>query len=147
MRILRLRPPSVMSMAIGFLIAMPLCTMTYAAATNAVWVVTDRLHPVHNVDGARVIEVDTPARVEAMLSANLPASPRQAEILVQQRLNDDNGKLARQLTTAYQGMVDAWNLGVVTVPAVIIDRHYVVYGDPDVAHAVSRIQAYREVHP
>ncbi|WP_082743956.1 MULTISPECIES: TIGR03757 family integrating conjugative element protein [unclassified Burkholderia] len=136
-----------MSMAIGFLIAMPLCTMTYAAATNAVWVVTDRLHPVHNVDGARVIEVDTPARVEAMLSANLPASPRQAEILVQQRLNDDNGKLARQLTTAYQGMVDAWNLGVVTVPAVIIDRHYVVYGDPDVAHAVSRIQAYREVHP
>lgn len=147
MRVLRLRLPSVMSMAIGFLIAMPLCTMTYATAANAVWVVTDRLHPVHNVDGARVIELDAPARVEAMLSASLPANPRQAAIVVQQRLKDENGKFARQLTTTYRGVLDAWNLGVTTVPAVIVDQHYVVYGDADVAHALARIQAYREAHP
>ena len=42
---------------------------------------------------------------------------------------------------------DAWSLGVTTIPAVIVDRHYVVYGDPDAAHAVTRIQAYREAHP
>lgn len=146
MRVLRLRLPSVMSMAIGCLIALPHCMMAYATA-NAIWVVTDRLHPVHSVDGARVIELDAPAQVEAMLSANLPANPRQAAILVQQRLTDDNGKLARQLTTSYQGVADAWNLGVTTVPAVIVDQHYVVYGDADVAHAVARIQAYREVYP
>lgn len=136
-----------MSMAIGCLIAMPLCTMTYATAANTVWVVTDSLHPVHNVDGARVIELDAPARVQAMLSANLPANPRQAAILVQQRLKDDNGKFARQLTTTYQGVVDAWNLGVTTVPAVIVDQRYVVYGDMDVPHALARVQTYRETHP
>lgn len=146
MRVLRPRLPPVMSMALGCLIALPLCMMTYATA-NAVWVVTDRLHPVHSVDGARVIELDAPARVEAMLSANLPANPHQAAILVQQRLTDDNGKFATQLTTTYQGAVDAWTLGVTKVPAVIVDQHYVVYGDADVAHAVARVQAYREVHP
>ncbi|MFG6892054.1 TIGR03757 family integrating conjugative element protein [Burkholderia pseudomallei] len=147
MRIIRLPPPSVMSMAIVFLIAMPLCSATYATAANAVWVVTDRLHPVQSVDGARVIELDAPSHVEVMLSAGLPADPHQAAKVIQQRLKGDNGKQAQQLAAAYQGVVDAWDLGVTKIPAVIVDRRYVVYGDTDVAHTLAHIRAYREAHP
>lgn len=52
-----------------------------------------------------------------------------------------------QLSTAYQGVTDAWRVGVTTIPAVVVDRRYVVYGDADAAHAVARIQVYREAHP
>ena len=147
MRVIRLLPLSVMNMAIGLLIAMPLCTATYATAATLVWVVTDSQHPAHRADGAHVIELDAPTRVAATLSAGLPADPHQAARVVQQRLNDDNGTLARQLATAYQGVMDTWGLGVTTIPAVIVDRRYVVYGDSDVAHALARIQTYREAHP
>ncbi|CAJ4013220.1 integrating conjugative element protein, PFL_4709 family [Burkholderia pseudomallei] len=147
MRVIRLPPLSVMSMAVGLLIAMPLCSATFATAANAVWVVSDRLHPVQSVDGARVIELDAPSHVEVMLSAGLPADPHQAAMVVQQRLQADNGKQAQQLAAAYQGVVDAWNLGVTKIPAVIADRRYVVYGDTDVAHALAHIRAYREAHP
>lgn len=144
MRVTRLSPPSVMRTTIGFLIAMPLCTATFAFETV---VVTDHLHSVHHADDARVIELDAPSRVEATLAVGLPTDPHQAARVVQQRLKDGDGKLARQLAAAYQGVVAAWNLGVTTVPAVIVDRHYVVYGDTDVPHAVARVQAYREAHP
>ncbi|WP_410711904.1 DUF1525 domain-containing protein, partial [Brevibacterium sp. SIMBA_078] len=30
---------------------------------------------------------------------------------------------------------------------VLVDQRYVVYGDADVAHAIARVQAYREAHP
>ncbi len=145
MRVTRMSPPSVMQTAIGVLITMPLCTATFAFETTVV--VTDHLHPVHHADDARVIELDAPSRIEATLAVDLPTDPPQAVRVVQQRLKDGNGELARQLAAAYQGVVAAWNLGVTTIPAVIVDRHYVVYGDTDVPHAVARVQAYREAHP
>lgn len=126
---------------------MPLYTATCAATVNVVWVVTDHLHPAHGVDDARMIELDAPSQVEATLSAGLPADPHQAATTVQRRLTGDNDKQIRELETAYQGVVDAWDLGVTTIPAVIVDRRYVVYGDPNVVHALARIQAYREAHP
>jgi len=48
---------------------------------------------------------------------------------------------------AYQGVADAWGLGIVKIPAVVVDRRYVVYGEPDVARAVARIDAYRSARP
>jgi integrating conjugative element protein (TIGR03757 family) len=55
--------------------------------------------------------------------------------------------LARRLQSAYQDIVDAQSLNVAKVPAVIVDRRYVVYGDPDVSRAVARIDAYRRSRP
>ncbi|MEO3691386.1 TIGR03757 family integrating conjugative element protein [Roseateles paludis] len=110
-------------------------------------VVTDSRHPVQAPAGVRVIELDQPAHIEAELTARLPADPAQAEALVRQRLLDGGVDLQRRIGQAYQGVADAWGLGIVKIPAVVVDRRYVVYGEPDVAHAVARIDAYRSARP
>lgn len=117
------------------------------AVAADVWVVTDRAHPVRTVAGARMSELDAPTRLEAALSADLPADPREAAARVQERLAADHGTLTQQLSAAYQAVTDAWSAGVTRIPAIVVDRRYVVYGDTDVAHALARIQTYREAHP
>jgi len=42
-------------------------------------------------------------------------------------------------------MPGAW--GIAAIPAVVVDRRYVVYGEPDVARAVARIDAHRSARP
>lgn len=93
----------------------------------------------------RVVKLDEPIRIEAELSAGLPNHPERAAALAQQRLN--NGELQRRLVQAYQVVADAWGLGIAKVPAVVVDRRYVVYGEPDVARAVARIEAHRRSQP
>ncbi|MGV4658900.1 TIGR03757 family integrating conjugative element protein [Burkholderia pseudomallei] len=110
-----------------------------------IWIVTDQQHPVRSLAHARVIELDAPTQIEATLSQGLPANPSEAAAEVRERLG--NTAVTQQLTAAYQGVTDAWRIGVTKIPAVVVDQRYVVYGDPDVAHAVARIQAYREAHP
>ncbi|VBF49794.1 TIGR03757 family integrating conjugative element protein [Burkholderia pseudomallei] len=110
-----------------------------------IWIVTDQQHPVRSLAHARVIELDAPTQIEATLSQGLPANPSEAAAEVRERLG--NTVVTQQLTAAYQGVTDAWRIGVTKIPAVVVDQRYVVYGDPDVAHAVARIQAYREAHP
>ena len=51
-------------------------------------VVTDSRHPVREVSGARVIELDRAARIEMALSAGLPADPDQAANIARERLDD-----------------------------------------------------------
>ena len=118
-----------------------------AAVAADVLVVTDSRHPVQALAGVRVIELDQPAHIEAELTAHLPADPAQAEALVRQRLLDGGADLQRRIGQAYQGVADAWGLGIVKIPAVVVDRRYVVYGEPDVARAVARINAYRSTQP
>lgn len=125
----------------------PLCAASSHTAPAEIWIVTDSAHPVNGAALARVIELDAPVRIEAVLSKDLPVDPNQAIGIVQQRLKANQGVLDQQLTAAWQAVIDAWNLGVSTIPAVVIDRRYVVYGDPDVTHALARIQAYRKAHP
>ncbi|HEL3155121.1 TPA: DUF1525 domain-containing protein [Escherichia coli] len=38
----------------------------------------------------------------------------------------------------------AWQLGVSSLPAVVVDAQWVVYGTTDIAQAVTQIQQYRE---
>lgn len=124
-----------------------LCTFSQAARAADVLVVTDASHPVKPVAGMRVIELDGPSRIEAELSANLPADRARAIAIVQQRLSDGEQDLQRRMAHAYQDVADAWSLGIAKLPAIVVDRRYVVYGETDVAHAVSRIEAYRGAHP
>ncbi|QNM96703.1 TIGR03757 family integrating conjugative element protein [Chitinimonas koreensis] len=112
-----------------------------------VLVVTDSRHPVRNMAGVRVVELDLHARVEADLTAGLPADAERAAAIVQQRLRDGGTPLERRIAHAYQGVADAWGLGVSKIPAVVVDRRYVIYGEPDVARAVARIRAYRSEQP
>lgn len=121
-----------------------LCPLAQAAE---ILVVTDSQHPVQAAGDARLIELDQPARLQAELGAHLPADPSRGATLVQQRLRSGGIELQQRLGAAYQGVVDAWSLGVTTIPAVIVDHRYVVYGEPDAAKAVTLIEAHRRTQP
>ncbi|WOA54969.1 TIGR03757 family integrating conjugative element protein [Dickeya solani] len=110
-------------------------------------VVSDTRHPVQNLGNTRLIELDSPSRIEAELAASLPQDPARAAIIVQQRLREGGTALQQRINEAYQDVVDAWSLGITTLPAVIVDQRYVVYGEPDVAKAVTRINTYRRAQP
>jgi integrating conjugative element protein (TIGR03757 family) len=126
--------------------AVAMALLAAGASHAETWVITDQAHPVSG-KADRNILLDGPARLEAELASGLPADPTQAAALVQQRLNQGGADLQRRIGAAYQGMADAWGLGIAKLPAVVVDRRYVVYGEADVARAVSRIHAYRSARP
>lgn len=106
-------------------------------------VVTDSQHPVTNTGNARVIELDRPAQLTHALSQGLPADPQRAASAAKERLSSEEGRrLTAELRRAYQDVADAKGLKVQKVPAVIVDRTYVVYGVADVAEAAGLIDAY-----
>ena len=118
-----------------------------AASTAEVTVFTDRSVTLKSADNANVVHIDAAQEIEASLAADLPADPHRAQSIVQGRLQQGGSQLQRDLASAWQGVADAWGLSVSTVPAVVVDRRYVIYGEPDVAKAVARIEAYRRAQP
>ncbi|WP_288504983.1 TIGR03757 family integrating conjugative element protein [uncultured Pseudomonas sp.] len=115
-----------------------------AIATADVLGISDTAHPLLNSAGARVVLLDAPEHLEQKLSEGLPADPRQAVAIMQQRMRSASAQqLGRALARAHQDVADAWSLGVTKLPAVVVDRRYVVYGQPDVAAAVASIERYR----
>ncbi|PBQ09477.1 TIGR03757 family integrating conjugative element protein [Pseudomonas syringae] len=108
------------------------------------WVITDRNHPVQAPAHVRLILLDESERLEAKLSEGLPANQQQAIAIMQQRLkSNDAQRLQRDLASAQQNLVDAWSIGVTKVPAVVVDRTFVVYGEPDAIAAEYRIAQWR----
>lgn len=112
-----------------------------------VWIVTDTYHPVIAPPDVPVTELDAPAHLEALLSIRLPLDPSQAAMIVRQRLQTGGIDLQQRFKKAYQGVIEAWHLGIVKLPAVVVDQHYVVYGNSNVAQAVAQIARYRSQHP
>ncbi|MFV0277182.1 MAG: TIGR03757 family integrating conjugative element protein [Parahaliea sp.] len=106
-------------------------------------VFTDQQHPVDAPDGVSIILLDAAAKTEAELAFGLPADPQRAATIVRQRLEGGGAEFQAQLATAYQGVVDAWHLGITRTPAVVVEGRYVVYGDPNVTRAVTTIESYR----
>jgi integrating conjugative element protein (TIGR03757 family) len=117
---------------------------TFPVTATEIWVVTDRQHPVQGTSD-RLIELDAPARIEADLSAGLSADPHRAVEIARQRLRDN--KRQQQLHAAYQSVADARSLNIVRIPAVVVDRRYVVYGEANVARAVACVEVYRSARP
>ena len=126
-----------------------LCAALLAPLAQAddVLVITDSQHPVQAPTGVRVIQLDQPTRIEAELAAQLANAAGHSAAAIQQRLQSSGTTLQQRIGMAYQGVVDAWSLGVTTIPAVVVDQHYVVYGEPDVAKAVALINSHRTVRP
>lgn len=97
--------------------------------------------PVTHVPAsATVVEIDEPARLDKQLSQGLPDQPRAAAAIVRRRLTRFKAKYG----PAYRGLVQAWQLDVAKVPAVVVDGKYVVYGQPDVAATLSTIRRARD---
>ncbi|WP_122417194.1 TIGR03757 family integrating conjugative element protein [Pseudomonas viridiflava] len=127
-------------LAQAFLIA----ALIHPLAHAETWVITDRNHPVQASSGARLILLDDSERLEAKLSEGLPADPHRAAAIMQQRLrSNDAQRLQQDLVAAQQGLVDAWSVGVTKIPAVVVDRKYVVYGETDVGSATQSIARWK----
>ncbi|WP_449121529.1 TIGR03757 family integrating conjugative element protein [Pseudomonas viridiflava] len=108
------------------------------------WVITYQNHLVQVPSGARLILLDDSERLEAKLSEGLPADPQRAAAIMQRRLrSSDAQRLQQDLVAAQQSLVDAWTLGVTKIPAVVVDRKYVVYGETDVGSATQRIARWK----
>ncbi|AAY49089.1 TIGR03757 family integrating conjugative element protein [Xanthomonas citri pv. citri] len=135
--------------ALGLAVVLPASLVAFSPATLAtdVLVITDSRHPVRTMGGERLIELDEAPRIEAELSAALPADPDQATAIARRRLNQGGADLQHRIASAYQGVTDAWSLGITSIPAVVVDRRYVVYGEPDVARAIARIEQHRRTQP
>ncbi|KTT30107.1 hypothetical protein SB18R_02680 [Pseudomonas oryzihabitans] len=138
-----LSSPSPVWLPLRWLIcALAACSAQLAGAE--VLAISDAAHPLTDLAGARVVLLDAPERLEQQLSEGLPADPRQAVAIMQQRMHSASAQqLVRDLAKAHQDVADAWSLGVAKLPAVVVDRRYVVYGQPDVAAAVASIERYR----
>ncbi|WP_122393699.1 TIGR03757 family integrating conjugative element protein, partial [Pseudomonas savastanoi] len=83
-------------------------------------------------------------RLETKLSEGLPANQQQAIAIMQQRLKSNDAlRLQRDLALTQQNLVDAWSIGVTKVPAVVVDRKFVVYGETNATAAENRIAQWR----
>lgn len=135
--------------SLGLAVALPAALAVFSPATFAadVLVVTDSRHPVKTMGGERLIELDEAHGIEAELSAGLPTDPEQATAIAKRRLSSGGADLQRRIASAYQGVTDAWSLGITSLPAVVVNQRYVVYGEPDVARAVARIEQHRRTQP
>lgn len=137
------RPYGSLLFAIGFW-GMLFAPITWA---DEILVVTDSFHPVQAAAGVRIIQLDRPHHIKARLSQDLPADPAQSTLLARQRLQEGGTTLQQELITAHQDVIDAWSLGITKIPAIVVDHHFVIYGENDVEKAVARIAQYREAHP
>ncbi|MGO3130298.1 MAG: TIGR03757 family integrating conjugative element protein [Alcaligenes sp.] len=135
-------PAMCLPLAIALTAALFACTATAAD----VWIITDRQHPVQGTPD-RLIELDAPVRIEAELSADLPSDSRLAAELVQRRLKEGGALFQQRLAVAYQGVADAWSLGITTIPAIVVDQRYVIYGDTSLDQALTRVEQYRREQP
>ncbi|MDR2208790.1 MAG: TIGR03757 family integrating conjugative element protein [Azoarcus sp.] len=121
----------------GFLLIMGLVLSSTAPAE--VLVFTDSAHPVTNIGNAKVLYLDRVEQIEKEMSIGLPGNIDEAEMIAKERLSGPEGaKKINELTQAYQGLLQAWQMGVNKVPAVVVGQ-YVVYGQPDVGLALSII--------
>jgi integrating conjugative element protein (TIGR03757 family) len=115
-----------------------------ACAQGETWVVTDHAHLVTNTAEHRLIVLDEQQRLEDHLTSKLPPDPTQAAATIQAYLASPEGtRLQLELTQAQQGTTDAWSLGVEKIPAVVVDRRYVVYGEADADKAIALIDRTR----
>ncbi|KAA8705091.1 TIGR03757 family integrating conjugative element protein [Pseudomonas cannabina] len=127
---------------VAFLILIAAAQVPLANAETLI--ITDRNHPVQAPAHVRLILLDESERLETKLSEGLPANQQQAIAIMQQRLkSSDVQRLQRDLALSQQNLVDAWSIGVTKVPAVVVDRTFVVYGETNVLAAEQRIAQWR----
>lgn len=133
---------------LGRTLALPALLLTSNVTAAEIWIVTDARYPVVDAQAAdRIIRLDAAHAIEAELSARLPDDPQRAAALVKRRLSDGGPARQQRLREAYQGVTDAWSLGITSIPAVVVDQRYVVYGESDLDQALARIERHREGQP
>lgn len=121
-----------------------LCLSAGALADVAIY--TDRSRPVSAISpDISIIYLDAPDSVQREIFGSLPVEPAQAEKQVRELQASSAFKpLEQQLVAAYQGVINAWSLGLVKYPAVVFDDKWVVYGTTDVGVAAQQLINWQE---
>ncbi|EQC00452.1 TIGR03757 family integrating conjugative element protein [Photorhabdus temperata] len=98
---------------------------------------TDTSHPPRNADQrVRVVYLDGAEQLQAQLFGQLSADPQQAVKQARQILQSPSWhQQGQHIRQAYQGLLNAWTLGLKKFPAVVFDDGSVVYGTTDVRQA------------
>ncbi|ECW0109296.1 TPA: TIGR03757 family integrating conjugative element protein [Salmonella enterica subsp. enterica serovar Typhimurium] len=111
----------------------------------AMVVYTDHVHPPAGVTGdIRVVWLDAPEQLQQSLFGALSSDPKEAERRAQAVIHSAGWQQKQiELARAYQGLLQAWRLGLDKYPAVVSDNRYVVYGTADVVVADSLFRSYR----
>ena len=89
-----------------------------------------------------VAEVDSIARFEGALSAQLPTEPERAQREVLRRLAALQRASVPFLQRAVMGLALASELGIDRTPAMVFDRRAVIYGEVDMEDALRRYRAW-----
>ncbi|KMW72100.1 hypothetical protein TI10_16065 [Photorhabdus luminescens subsp. luminescens] len=107
---------------------------------------TDTSHPPLNADqNVQVVYLDKPEQLQSQLFSKLSADPQQAVKQARQILQSPSWhQQERHISQAYQGLLNAWTLGLKKFPAVVFDDDYVVYGTTDVRHARLLWETYQQ---
>ncbi|CNL86843.1 TIGR03757 family integrating conjugative element protein [Yersinia aldovae] len=110
-----------------------------AFANTAIY--TNGFHPVSAISpDIPVIYLDAPDSVQREIFGSLPVDPAQAERQVRELQASSAFKtLEQQLVAAYQGVINAWSLGLIKYPAVVFGDKWVVYGTTDVGVAAQQL--------
>ncbi len=117
-------------------------------AASEFWIITDSRNPVTGQQSAaRIIRIDAAQQIEEELAARLPTDPQHAVTEARAFLERGGSTQQQRMLEAYQGVVDAWSLGVTKIPAVVVDKRYVVYGEPSLDKALERIARHRGEQP
>ncbi|HAU3361674.1 TPA: TIGR03757 family integrating conjugative element protein [Salmonella enterica subsp. salamae] len=118
-----------------------LALMLSASSFASIAVYTDRQHPPLNVQpDTRVIYLDATEQLQQNMFGVLAKDPAQAERQTQSVIHAANWPQQQAaLVQAYQGLIQAWQLGLKKYPAVVFDDCDVIYGTADITVA----QSYR----
>ncbi|ECB7874956.1 TIGR03757 family integrating conjugative element protein [Salmonella enterica subsp. enterica serovar Stanley] len=118
-----------------------LTLMLSAPSFASIAVYTDRHHPPINVSAdTRVVYLGAAEQQQNMFGL-LAKDPAQAERQAQSVIHAAGwSQQQAALVQAYQGLIQAWQLGLKKYPAVVFDDRDVVYGTADIALA----QSYRQ---
>ncbi|WP_025121907.1 MULTISPECIES: TIGR03757 family integrating conjugative element protein [unclassified Serratia (in: enterobacteria)] len=119
------------------------CVAVSAQAATVMY--TDSQHPPAGLgSGHQVIYLDAPEVVQREVFGELSADPRQAEQQAKVVLQSpDWQQKVQQIAQAYQGVIQAYGLGLKKYPAVVFDDLYVVYGTADIALAEAKLAQYQ----
>ncbi|EIB5178841.1 TIGR03757 family integrating conjugative element protein [Salmonella enterica subsp. enterica serovar Maracaibo] len=117
---------------------LPLLALMLSAPSLASTVVyTDRQHlPTNVLADIRIVYLDETEQLAESLFGPLSKNSVQAERQAQSIIHSPEWKQRQAvMVRAYQGLIQAWQLGLKKYPAVVFDDRDVVYGTADVALA------------
>ncbi|CEE93027.1 TIGR03757 family integrating conjugative element protein [Xenorhabdus koppenhoeferi] len=119
-----------------------------SVAQAATVIYTDHQKPPDKIElheDVQVVWLDAPDVLQAewMHSMNIPVNEDNASLLSELLQSSEWHEKEREMITAYQGVIHAWELGIKKYPAIVIDDRYVVYGSTDIAQAKSLVEEYR----